>query len=82
MGIDALIGLGVAVIIYILGINTNRPKLIVAGGGGGGGGAPDSVHHTNIAIMNDPSFFGMKLDRKTAKIIQPKVSRIREILGF
>jgi len=63
--IGIIVSAVIAILMFMLGINTGKPKLIV---NGGGGGSPDSVHHTNVGIQNDPSFLGMRLDRQQAKI--------------
>lgn len=68
--VGVVISIIVSVLMFVLGIKTTAPKLIIGGGGSGSGGSPDSVHHTNIGIMNDPRFFGMRLDRQAANIVQ------------
>ena len=67
--ITVLVTIVVALWIFYLGISTGKPKLIIGGGSSGGGGRPDSVHHTSIGIMNDPNFFGIRLERSAAKIV-------------
>jgi hypothetical protein len=57
-----------AIISVAYSIRSNRPKLLIAGGGSG---SNQTSANWRIAIANQPSFFGQRLDGETAYDVHP-----------
>jgi hypothetical protein len=74
----------VASVFFILGIRTQRPKLIGGGSGSGTVHVPGKdVMASSLQFNNQPSFLGMKLPREPAKIQSARIydPSLKEYVG-
>jgi hypothetical protein len=78
------LGVVVALVFFILGLRAQRPKLISAGGGSGQIQVPGKdVMASSIQVNNQPSFWGMRIPRETAKIDHARIydPSLKEYVG-